>query len=92
MGRHRCADRPRGCRETEHCRQPLCLLDAFGTLFAHTDRHHGNVSLLLHQHRWQLAPAYDMLPMFYAPVAGEVVERDWASQVPRPNGRCVQAL
>jgi hypothetical protein len=23
--------------------------------------------------------------MFYAPVAGEVVARDWASQLPRPN-------
>lgn len=65
--------------------QTLCLLDAFGALIANTDRHHGNVSLLLHQHRWQLAPAYDMLPMFYAPVAGEVVERDWTRQLPRPN-------
>lgn len=64
--------------------QTLCLLDAFGALIANTDRHHGNVSLLLHEHRWQLAPAYDMLPMFYAPVAGEVVERNWASQLPRP--------
>lgn len=63
----------------------LCLLDAFGALIANTDRHHGNVSLLLHQHRWQLAPAYDMLPMYYAPVAGEVVERDWAGQPPRPH-------
>lgn len=65
--------------------QTLCLLDAFGALIANTDRHHGNVSLLLHQHRWQLAPAYDMLPMFYAPVAGEVVERDWARQSPHLN-------
>ena len=65
--------------------QTLCLLDAFGALIANTDRHHGNVSLLLHEHRWQLAPVYDMLPMFYAPVAGEVVARDWASQAPRPN-------
>jgi hypothetical protein len=65
--------------------QTLCLLDAFGALIANTDRHHGNVSLLLHQHRWQLAPTYDMLPMFYAPVAGEVVARDWSSQLPRPN-------
>ena len=61
------------------------MLDAFGALIANTDRHHGNVSLLLHEHRWQLAPAYDMLPMYYAPVVGEVVERDWASQLPRPN-------
>jgi hypothetical protein len=65
--------------------QTLCLLDAFGALIANTDRHHGNVSLLLHHHRWQLAPAYDMLPMFYAPVAGEVVPRDWAGQAPRPD-------
>jgi hypothetical protein len=65
--------------------QTLCLLDAFGALIANTDRHHGNVSLLLDEHHWQLAPAYDMLPMFYAPVAGEVVQRDWASLLPRPN-------
>jgi hypothetical protein len=65
--------------------QTLCLLDAFGALIANTDRHHGNVSLLLHQYRWQLAPAYDMLPMYYAPVAGELVARDWSSQLPRPN-------
>lgn len=65
--------------------QTLCLLDAFGALIANNDRHHGNVSLLLHQHRWQLAPAYDMLPMFYAPVGGEVVVRNWGSQLPRPN-------
>lgn len=65
--------------------QTLCLLDAFGALIANTDRHHGNVSLLLLDHRWQVAPAYDMLPMFYAPVAGEVVPRDWATQAPRPN-------
>jgi len=65
--------------------QTLCLLDAFGALIANTDRHHGNVSLLPDQHHWQLAPAYDMLPMYYAPVAGEVVQRDWASQLLRPN-------
>jgi hypothetical protein len=65
--------------------QTLCLLDAFGALIANTNRHHGNVSLLLHQHRWQLAPAYDMLPMFYAPVAGEVVARDWSSHLLRTN-------
>ena len=59
------------------------LLDAFGALIANTDRHHGNLSLLLQNHRWRLAPAYDMLPMLYAPVAGEVVPRDFAAQPPR---------
>lgn len=63
----------------------LTLLDAFGALIANTDRHHGNISLLLQDHRWQLAPAYDMLPMLYAPVAGEVVPRDFAAQPPRPG-------
>jgi len=61
------------------------LLDAFGALIANTDRHHGNLSLLLHDHRWRLAPAYDMLPMLYAPVAGEVVHRDFMAQPPRPT-------
>ncbi|MBD3894063.1 type II toxin-antitoxin system HipA family toxin YjjJ [Hydrogenophaga sp.] len=63
----------------------LCLLDAFGALIANTDRHHGNISLLLHEHRWRLAPAYDMLPMLYAPVAGELVPRDFAAQPPQPG-------
>lgn len=63
----------------------ITLLDAFGALIANTDRHHGNISLLLREHRWQLAPAYDMLPMLYAPVAGEVVPRDFTAQPPRPT-------
>lgn len=63
----------------------ICLLDAFGALIANTDRHHGNLSLLLREHRWRLAPAYDMLPMLYAPVAGELVPRDFAAQPPRPT-------
>ncbi|MBU4519976.1 MAG: type II toxin-antitoxin system HipA family toxin YjjJ [Gammaproteobacteria bacterium] len=63
----------------------LTLLDAFGALIANTDRHHGNISLLLREHRWQLAPAYDMLPMLYAPVAGELVPRDFAANPPRPS-------
>ena len=65
--------------------QTICLLDAFGALIANTDRHHGNLSLLLRDHRWRLAPAYDMLPMLYAPVAGEIVPRDFAAQPPRPT-------
>ena len=65
--------------------QTIGLLDAFGALIANTDRHHGNLSLLLHDHRWRLAPAYDMLPMLYAPVAGEVVPRDFAARLPNPT-------
>ena len=70
--------------------ETLCLLDAFGALIANTDRHHGNISLLLHNDRWQLAPAYDMLPMLYAPVAGEIVPRNFAAQPPRPTVHTLQ--
>ena len=65
--------------------QTIALLDAFGSLIANTDRHHGNLSLLLREHRWRLAPAYDMLPMLYAPVGGEVVPRDFSDRLPRPT-------
>ena len=63
----------------------LRLLDAFGALIANDDRHHGNISLLLHNHRWHLSPTYDMLPMLYRPIAGELVPRDFASTAPRPS-------
>jgi hypothetical protein len=54
----------------------LRLLEAYGRLIGNNDRHYGNISLLIgHRNKWELAPAYDMLPMTYAPVAGEIVER-----------------
>ncbi len=56
----------------------LRLLEAFGVLIANTDRHYGNISLLLKDDDWILAPAYDMLPMLYAPVGGELVPREFA--------------
>jgi HipA-like C-terminal domain len=60
----------------------LRLLEAFGQLIANTDRHYGNISLLLEGHQnggdWALSPTYDMLPMLYAPVGGELVQRDFA--------------
>jgi HipA-like C-terminal domain len=60
----------------------LCFLEAFGQLIANTDRHYGNISLLLEGNQnggdWTLSPTYDMLPMLYAPVGGELVQRDFA--------------
>lgn len=58
----------------------LRLLEAFGVLIANTDRHYGNISLLLKDDDWTLSPTYDMLPMLYAPVGGELVPRDLASR------------
>ena len=63
----------------------LRLLDAFGQLIANTDRHYGNISLLLHEDDWHLSPTYDMLPMLYAPLNGELVERDFTERPLRPS-------
>ncbi len=63
---------------TDNDARTLRLLDAYGLLIANTDRHYGNISLLLDDDDWTLSPTYDMLPMLYAPVAGELVERDFS--------------
>lgn len=63
----------------------LRLLEAYGELIANTDRHYGNISLLLDGDDWALAPAYDMLPMLYAPVGGELVPRDFAARPLQPT-------
>ena len=50
--------------------QGAALLSAFGTLIGNTDMHHGNLSFTSGQARpYTLAPAYDMLPMGFAPRA-----------------------
>jgi serine/threonine protein kinase HipA of HipAB toxin-antitoxin module len=62
---------------TEDDAQRLRLLEAFGRLIANTDRHYGNISLLIDGGDWRMAPAYDQLPMLYAPVGGAMVEREF---------------
>jgi hypothetical protein len=63
----------------------LRLLEAYGVLIANTDRHYGNISLLLEADDWTLSPTYDMLPMLYAPVGGELVPRDFAARGLQPT-------
>jgi hypothetical protein len=70
---------------TESDARTLRLLEAYGQLIANTDRHYGNVSLLLHGDHWTLSPAYDMLPMLYAPISGELVPRNFAERPPLPT-------
>lgn len=65
--------------------QTLRLLEAYGQLIANTDRHYGNISLLIQDDDWVLSPTYDMLPMLYAPVAGELVARDFAARPLHPT-------
>jgi len=74
----------RGLLTAQDARQ-LCLLEAYGVLIGNTDRHYGNISLLLADDDWTLSPTYDMLPMLYAPVGGELVARDFAAEPLQPT-------
>lgn len=57
-------------------------LDAFGELIANNDRHAGNLSLLGEHGAYVLAPVYDMLPMYFAPVGTVLVERTFTPTPP----------
>jgi len=47
---------------------------AFGTLIGNTDMHAGNLSFVSrHGRPYQLAPAYDVLPMGFAPTSGGAI-------------------
>ena len=53
------------------------VLWAFGTLIGNTDMHGGNLSFMSEGRPYQLAPAYDMTPMAFAPTAGgDLVQRE----------------
>jgi hypothetical protein len=64
----------------------IAWLQAFGTCIANTDMHFGNLSLFHDGGRsFGLAPAYDMLPMRYAPAAdGAVNTPEWRTPAPPP--------
>jgi hypothetical protein len=62
------------------------FLSAFGSLIANTDMHFGNISFLSEGYlQFRLAPAYDMLPMLYAPLQNEVPTREFFRPNPRPG-------
>jgi hypothetical protein len=57
----------------------LQWLDAFGALIANTDRHPYNVVFITGSATLRLAPAFDQVPMLYAPTAdGQVPARTFA--------------
>jgi len=62
----------------------MTLLDAFGALITNTDRHQHNVALFPTDTGYALAPAYDQLPMAYAPPASGNL-RNTATVEPRPT-------
>ena len=61
----------------------IALLDAYGALIANHDRHHYNVSLFPTQNGYEVAPAFDQLPMAYAPPASGNL-RNEATRQPHP--------
>ncbi|RLD01151.1 MAG: type II toxin-antitoxin system HipA family toxinoxin YjjJ [Chloroflexi bacterium] len=54
----------------------LRWLSGFGALIGNTDMHLGNISLIPGESRFQLAPVYDMTPMYYRPRAGGVLPQE----------------
>ncbi|MGA9521878.1 MAG: HipA domain-containing protein, partial [Myxococcaceae bacterium] len=71
-----------GYMDAESARR-IRWLDAFGQLIANTDRHLGNLSVFrTGAGRFELAPAYDMLPMLFAPSGTVVVDRPFQPAPP----------
>lgn len=65
----------------------VAMLWWFGRLIANDDMHLGNLSFRVGR-GFRLAPAYDMLPMAYAPLpGGEVPQREFAPALPLPAER-----
>ncbi len=61
----------------------LRLLDVFGALIANTDRHHHNIVFFPVASGYSLAPAFDQLPMLYAPSGdGSVPVRHFVPPTP----------
>ncbi|MEK7703544.1 MAG: type II toxin-antitoxin system HipA family toxin YjjJ [Myxococcota bacterium] len=61
-------------------------LELFGALIGNTDMHFGNLSLLMDGERvLGVAPAYDMVPMLFAPEHGQLVARMLAPRIPEPT-------
>jgi len=64
-----------------------CCLQAFGKLIGNTDMHFGNLTLWLDDSLpFRVAPAYDLLPMLWAPgPQGELSERRFSPDPPVPG-------
>ena len=70
--------------------ESIRLLWWFGRLIANTDMHLGNLSFRPSQGCLRLAPAYDMLPMLYAPLpGGELPVRAFDPPLPLPRQRAI---
>ena len=56
--------------------ETILWFEVFGKFIGNSDRHHGNVSFFCTGEKLAgLAPVYDMLPMLYAPMQNQLIER-----------------
>jgi hypothetical protein len=70
--------------------QNICMWnDLYGQWIGNTDRHLGNISMTVTEKGFKLLPAYDMLPMIYAPERGEIVKRTYNMPV-KPMAKNVE--
>lgn len=74
----------------------LRWLSVFSSLIGNDDQHFGNISLIMTDDgkRYTLAPAYDVLPMFYRPMDGALPSRPFAppAVIPGAPGEWATAL
>jgi len=62
----------------------------FGRLIANGDMHLGNCAFRVANGQLTLAPAYDMVPMDYAPLpGGELPTKVWQPPLPLPGERAI---
>jgi len=59
----------------------IALLDAYGAQIANGDRHHYNVSLFPTQSGYDVAPAFDQLPMAYSPPSSGNLKNEATDQL-----------
>ena len=60
--------------------------ELFGNMIANTDMHLANLSFYFQPERiLSLAPAYDMLPMLYAPQNEQLIEREFTPPTPKAH-------
>lgn len=73
-------------QSTNDSLRTLGLLWHFGRFIQNTDMHAGNLAFVPANGRFQVAPAYDMLPMHHAPVRGvELPHRAYDVRLPLPD-------
>ena len=74
---------------TPECLRSIRLRHSFGRLIGNTDMHFGNLAFWLGDDvPFELAPAYDVLPMLWAPTAGEATPRpEFTPLLPLPAER-----